>query len=115
MPIGTPPEWALRCWLKCLFPAFPFMACGERLSEASKTLSALGALQGWIRETTPTRGTRTRMSSGNNQGAPIPGKLTRVPRTEGWSVAGCGKKWEMTLQDYPFLWQGDIVRYSPLP
>lgn len=60
------------------------------------------------------RGTRTRVSSGNNQGAPIPGKHTRVPRMEG---VECGRKWEweMTHQDYPLLWQGDIYVTAPSP
>lgn len=98
--------------LRRLFPAFPFTACGGRWGEAER-----GSKDPPRSEPRGQReeGSRTRVSSGNNQGASVPGKHTRVPQESGWSVAGSRKKWEMTHQEYPFLWQGTVYIRASSP
>lgn len=100
MPLSTPPEGApgiagsLQRSLRFLLWPVGAGCWGKGCVWPPRTLPALSALQAWIPETTQI--TQTRVSSGNHQGAPIPGKHTCIPRKEGWSVAGSGKKWEMT-------------------
>lgn len=99
---------APRRRLRRLFPAFPFTACGGRWGEAER---APGMEPRGQRD----EGARTRVSRGNHQGASVPGKHTRVPQESGWSVAGSGKKWEMTHQDSPLLWWGTVYIRASSP
>lgn len=70
----------------------------ERQSAAPRTLPAESALREWS-PAARDEGSRTRVSSGNHQGASVPGKNACPPGVGG----ECGKKWEEMGNDTPGL------------
>lgn len=103
--------------LRRLFPAFPFTACGGRPGEAER-----GSKDPPRWERAPgmePRGQRRGVPNTREQweqpGCLCPWQECVSPRSRGGSVARSGKKWEMTHQDYPFLWWGTVYIRASSP